>query len=313
MEEGFKIQNIKRGEKSFRTSGFFKTKTRTRTIWAVEPPQSLVHILNSFKIISGIICSWSATHQAVATECAAAPEHAHRETWGLTRCGEGGGGCSDIILTHQINSSMNPFRAHFMEPSRTLWIRTSLVVSYWHRARRPQHTMMNRGPEEESLTHFFSLLPVWTVTCPDFCSCSQLSLSSHIFTLPLPPSQPPSWTKPPQSQSRNNSVTKQQHFDTWESSILWFQDFGDRKSTLMLVGLMLRLRKSSSHLTLDLHLLDIKITSYTTFISSSLKLRWCFSATLKLITACRKTSFTALASYRWFNELITDNKSLIDQ
>ena len=42
-----------------------------------------------------------------------------------------------MLLTHQINSRMKLFRVHFIEPSRTLWIRTSLLVSYWHR--NPQH------------------------------------------------------------------------------------------------------------------------------------------------------------------------------
>lgn len=129
--------------------------------------------------------SWSATHQAVATECAAAPEHAHRETWGLTRCGEGVGAqghyphSPDKQQDEAVQSPLHGAEPDALDPHQLGgFILTQSAETAAH----------HDEPEEESLTHFFSLLPVWTVTCPDVCSCSQLSLPSHIFTLPLPPS-----------------------------------------------------------------------------------------------------------------------------
>ena len=48
--------------------------------------------------------------------------------------------CSIYIsdFTHQMNIKITTFSVHFSEPSLTLFIRTSLFVSYWHKVRSLQ-------------------------------------------------------------------------------------------------------------------------------------------------------------------------------
>lgn len=80
------------------------------------------------------------------------PKHAETDAWAAVICD---------VFAHQINSRMNPFRLHFIEPSRTLWIRTSLLVSYWQRPPKramavTRYSSLRLDFGGETLSHFFA-------------------------------------------------------------------------------------------------------------------------------------------------------------
>ena len=81
--------------------------------------------------------------------------------------------------THQMNSTMTPLSVHFSDPSRTLLILTSLLVSYSQMFISLQDMLGNSDGMELLWTDsFWSLLPV-RVTCP--CSLAAAAVPSSLF------------------------------------------------------------------------------------------------------------------------------------